>query len=43
MGSVRLTGFSGAIPSNLVDQLVEAERIPIKLLEQNKVKQEDVI
>ena len=43
MGSVRLTGFSGAIPPNLVDQLVEAERIPIKQLEQKKQKQEDVI
>jgi flagellar hook-associated protein 2 len=43
MGSVRLTGFSGAIPPNLVDQLVEAERIPIKQLEAKKVKQEDVI
>lgn len=43
MGSVRLTGFSGAIPPNLVDQLVEAERIPIKQIEAKKVKQEDTL
>ncbi len=43
MGSVRLTGFSGAIPPNLVDQLVEAERIPVKQLEAKKLKQEDTI
>lgn len=43
MSSVRLTGFSGAIPPNLVDQLVEAERIPVKQLEAKKVKQEETI
>lgn len=43
MASVRLTGFSGAIPPNLVDQLVDAERIPVKQLEAKKVKQEETI
>ncbi len=43
MSGVRLTGFSGAIPPNLVDQLVEAERIPVKQLEAKKLKQEDTI
>ncbi len=43
MSGVRLTGFSGAIPPNLVDQLVEAERIPIKQIETKKAKQEETI
>jgi flagellar hook-associated protein 2 len=43
MGSVRLTGFSGAIPPNLVDQLVDAEKIPVKQLEEKKTKQEDIL
>lgn len=43
MASVRLSGFSGAIPPNLVDQLVEAERIPIKNLEQKRGKEEDTL
>lgn len=43
MAGVRLSGFSGAIPPNLVDQLVDAERIPIKQIEQKKMKQEDTL
>lgn len=35
--------MSGAIPPNLVDQLVEAEKIPIKAIEQKKQKQEDTL
>lgn len=43
MTGVRLSGFSGAIPPNLVDQLVEAEKIPVKQIEVKKAKQEDVL
>ena len=43
MPSVRLTGMSGAIPPNLVDQLVEAEKIPVKQMEGKKAKQEDIL
>jgi len=43
MASVRMSGFSGAIPPNLVDQLVEAEKMPIKAIEQKKNKQEDTL
>lgn len=43
MTGVRLSGFSGAIPPNLVDQLVEAEKIPVKQLEKKKVKEEDTL
>ena len=43
MSGVRLSGFSGAIPPNLVDQLIDAERIPIKQIEAKKLKQEDTI
>lgn len=43
MSGVRLSGFSGAIPPNLVDQLVEAEKIPIQQMEKKKVKEEDTL
>lgn len=43
MSGVRLSGFSGAIPPNLVDQLVEAEKIPVKQLEKKKLKEEDTL
>ena len=43
MSGVRLSGFSGAIPPNLVDQLVEAEKIPIKQMENKKLKEEDTL
>ncbi|MFN8847619.1 MAG: flagellar filament capping protein FliD [Bdellovibrionales bacterium] len=43
MAGVRLSGFSGAIPPNLVDQLVEAEKIPVKQLEKKKLKEEDTL
>jgi len=43
MSGVRLSGFSGAIPPNLVDQLVEAEKIPIQQMEKKKAKEEDTL
>lgn len=35
--------MASGLPPNLVDQLVEAERIPLKTLEQKKVKQEETL
>ncbi len=43
MTGVRITGMASGLPPNIVDQLVEAERIPLKQLEGKKVKQEDVL
>ena len=43
MAGVRITGMASGLPPNIVDQLVEAERIPLKQLETKKVKQEDTL
>lgn len=43
MAGVRITGMASGLPPNIVDQLVEAERIPLKQLESKKTKQEDVL
>ena len=40
MAGVTIGGLASGLPSNLVDQLVEAERMPIKNLENRKSKQE---
>ncbi|MBL7545694.1 MAG: flagellar filament capping protein FliD [Bdellovibrionaceae bacterium] len=41
MAGIRITGMASGLPPNIVDQLVEAERIPLKQIEGKKVKQED--
>ncbi|MBN8536255.1 MAG: flagellar filament capping protein FliD [Deltaproteobacteria bacterium] len=35
--------MASGLPPNIVDQLVEAERIPLKQIESKKVKQEDIL
>ncbi|MCS6838935.1 MAG: flagellar filament capping protein FliD, partial [Bdellovibrionaceae bacterium] len=37
----RVMGMASGLPPNLVDQLIEAERIPIKQMEQKKAKDEE--
>lgn len=39
-GRISFGGLASGLPPNIVDQLVEAERIPIKTIETNKGKQE---
>lgn len=41
MAGIRITGMASGLPPNIVDQLVEAERIPLKQIEVKKTKQED--
>lgn len=40
-GGISFMGLASGLPPNLVDQLIEAERIPIKTIEKNKGKQEN--
>lgn len=41
--AIRMTGMASGLPPNIVDQLIEAERIPLKQIESKKTKQEDVL
>lgn len=41
MAGIRITGMASGLPPNIVDQLIEAERIPLKQIEGKKGKQED--
>ena len=40
---VRVSGLSGGLPPNLVDQVIEAERMPLKKMEADKAKIEDKV
>jgi flagellar hook-associated protein 2 len=41
MAGIRITGMASGLPPNIVDQLMDAERIPVKQMETSKGKQED--
>lgn len=41
MAGIRITGMASGLPPNIVEQLMEAERIPVKQMEAGKTKQED--
>ncbi|MGE4131751.1 MAG: flagellar filament capping protein FliD [Bdellovibrionales bacterium] len=41
MPGINIGGLASGLPPNLVDQLIEAERIPIKNIEKSKGKQEN--
>lgn len=41
MPGINIGGMASGLPPNLVDQLIEAERMPIKNIEKQKGKQED--
>ena len=41
MAGIRITGMASGLPPNIVEQLMEAERIPVKNMEVQKNKQED--
>lgn len=41
MAGIRITGMASGLPPNIVDQLMDAERIPVKQMEASKTKQED--
>lgn len=41
MAGVRISGMASGLPPNIVEQLMEAERIPVKQMEAKKTKTED--
>lgn len=41
MAGFRITGMASGLPPNIVEQLMEAERIPVKQMEGKKTQQED--
>ncbi len=40
MGTIRFSGMASGLPPNIVDQIMEAERIPVKTMEASKAKEE---
>lgn len=40
---IRINGLASGLPPNLVDQVIEAERMPLKKMETDKVKIEDKV
>lgn len=40
---IRINGLASGMPANLVDQVIEAERMPVKLMQDQKVKIEDKV
>lgn len=43
MTGIRISGLSGGLPANLVDQVIEAERVPIKNMQEKKAVIEDKV
>ncbi len=43
MAGIRITGMASGLPPNIVEQLMEAERIPVKQMEEKKKKNEDTL
>ncbi|MFZ3228569.1 MAG: flagellar filament capping protein FliD [Pseudobdellovibrio sp.] len=41
--SIKISGLASGLPANLVDQVIEAERMPIKTMQADKTKIEDKI
>jgi flagellar hook-associated protein 2 len=42
-GPIRFTGMASGLPPNIVDQIMDAERIPVKNMESKKAKEEDTL
>lgn len=43
MAGIRISGMASGLPPNIVDQIIEAERIPIKNIEVSKAKVENKV
>lgn len=41
MGAIRFSGMASGLPANIVDQIMEAERMPVKTMEATKTKEDD--
>ncbi len=43
MAGIRVNGLASGLPPNLVDQVIEAERMPVKQMQEKKTKIEDKV
>ncbi len=43
MSGIRVSGLASGLPPNLVDQVIEAERLPVKTMQEQKSKIEDKV
>lgn len=43
MSGIRINGLASGLPPNIVDQVIEAERMPVKAIQEQKVKVEDKV
>jgi len=43
MAGIRISGLASGLPPNLVDQVIEAERVPVKSMQEKKAKVEDKV
>ncbi len=43
MTGIRISGLASGLPPNLVDQVIEAERVPVKNMQEQKTKIEDKV
>jgi flagellar hook-associated protein 2 len=43
MAGIRISGLASGLPPNLVDQVIEAERLPVKNMQEQKAKIEDKV
>lgn len=43
MAGIRISGLASGLPPNLVDQVIEAERMPVKSMQEKKTKIEDKV
>jgi len=41
VGAIRFSGMASGLPPNIVEQIMEAERIPVKTMEGHKAKEDD--
>ncbi len=41
MAAIRFSGMASGLPPNIVDQIMDAERIPVKTMEASKAKEDD--
>jgi flagellar hook-associated protein 2 len=41
MGAIRFSGMASGLPPNIVDQIMDAERTPVKQMEATKAKEDD--
>lgn len=41
MPAIRMTGMASGLPPNIVEQIIEAEKVPVKQMEASKAKEDD--